>query len=93
MTHTSADLLEFPAVKSLVARFVASPAGRALLEQVAPTAHREALQATHAGTAEAIAYHAAAAQPQTAARGAAIRLHFDGLPDPTRIVTYRTSQM
>jgi len=36
MRTTSADLLEFDALKKLVGRFVASPLGRAELDRVAP---------------------------------------------------------
>ncbi len=81
MNYTSAALLEFPELLALVSRFVASPQGQAALAGVAPTADRAALEHTLAETAEAIEYLESASRPQPAARGAAIRLRFDGLPD------------
>jgi DNA mismatch repair protein MutS2 len=56
--------------------------GHALLDAMAPHSDRAALEEALQETAEAIAYLDAAAQPQPATRGAAIRLNFEGLPDP-----------
>ncbi len=86
MTHTSRELLEFDALKALIARYVSSPAGHARLEECEPSTDREALEKAHADTAEAIGYLDAASQPQPAGRGAAIRVRFDSLPDPEPLV-------
>ncbi len=82
MKKTSAGLLEFENLKQLLARYVSSPPGQAELEKVAPADERAAVEATLAEVAEAIAYLEAASKPQPAARGAAVRIRFDGLPDP-----------
>ena len=81
MKSTSADLLEFDALKSLLGRFVASPLGRAELERVSPSDDRNALTESLAETDEAIRYLRSAAQPKPAQRGAAIRLDFSSIPD------------
>ena len=81
MQNFSADLLEFDSLRELVARFVRSSLGKAELEKVAPHSDRAALESTLADTAEAITYLEATRQPQTAGRGAAIRLRFDSIPD------------
>ncbi|HTM52295.1 MAG TPA: endonuclease MutS2 [Bryobacteraceae bacterium] len=81
MKTTSADLLEFDALRELIGRFVASPLGRAQLELVAPSSGREHLTETLAEVDEAIQYVKSAAQPKTAQRGAAIRLDFSGISD------------
>src|SRR2546425_1882504 len=81
MKTTSADLLEFEALKHLLARFVSSPLGRAELDRVAPGSDRAALAATLAEVEEAIQYLRSAAQPKPAQRGAAIRLDFSGISD------------
>jgi DNA mismatch repair protein MutS2 len=76
------EILEFDSLRALVERHVASPSGHALMATIEPHTDRAALEQAHAETAEAIDYLQAAAQPQAAARGAAIRLRFDSLPDP-----------
>jgi DNA mismatch repair protein MutS2 len=81
MKTTSAELLEFDALKKLVGRFVASPLGRAELDRVAPGTDRALLTETLAETEEAIQYLRSAAQPKPAQRGAAIRLDFSGIAD------------
>lgn len=81
MKSSSAELLEFEALKALLARFVASPPGRAELDRVAPHDDRAALTETLAETGEAIQYLRSAAQPKPAQRGAAIRLDFSSIPD------------
>src|SRR6185295_8872974 len=81
MKTTSADLLEFDALKRLVGRYVSSPLGRAELEKVAPSSDQTSLTATLTEVGEAIAYLRSAAQPKPAQRGAAIRLDFSGLAD------------
>jgi DNA mismatch repair protein MutS2 len=81
MKATSADLLEFEALKSLVGRFVSSPLGRAELDKVAPGEDRAVLAESLAEVEEAIQYLRSAAQPKPAQRGAAIRLDFSSIPD------------
>jgi DNA mismatch repair protein MutS2 len=55
--------------------------GRRELEKVAPYSDRARLAEDLAETGEAIGYLRIAARPQPAARGAAIRIDFGGLPD------------
>lgn len=81
MKTTSADLLEFDALKKLLGRFISSPLGRAELERVEPGTDLAALSETLAETEEAIRYLRSAAQPKSAQRGAAIRLEFSGISD------------
>ncbi len=83
MRHTSAELLEFDRLKELLGRYVSSPLGRRELEKVAPLSDRPAVEALLSETAEAIEYLQTAAKPQPAARGAAVRLRFSGLTDPS----------
>jgi DNA mismatch repair protein MutS2 len=78
---TSAEVLEFESLRKLVGRYVASPLGRRELEKVAPHADRERLIEDLAEAGEAVEYLRLAARPQPAARGAAIRIDFGGLPD------------
>ena len=81
MQSFSADLLEFEALRELVARYVGSPLGHAELAKIAPHCDRAALENALADVAEAIAYQNASRQPQAAARGSAIRLRFNSIPD------------
>ncbi|HLH00975.1 MAG TPA: Smr/MutS family protein [Bryobacteraceae bacterium] len=81
MPNFSADLLEFESLRQLVGRYVRSALGRAELENIGPDTDRAALESSLADTAEAIAYLQASQQPQAAARGAAIRVRFDSIPD------------
>ena len=81
MQNFSADLLEFEPLRELVGRYVGSPLGRAELEKLAPHADRAMLENALADVAEAIAYQGASRQPQAAARGSAIRLRFNSIPD------------
>jgi DNA mismatch repair protein MutS2 len=83
MHESSAALLEFDALRELLGRYVASPLGRAQLQRCAPGDDRGWVENQLAEVAEAIAYLEAAAKPQPAARGAAVRFRFDGLPDPS----------
>jgi DNA mismatch repair protein MutS2 len=77
----SEELLEYPALKELLGRHVASDAGRRRLAAMQPTSDREALVEALAETRESIAYLQAASQPKPAGRGAALRPRFDNLPD------------
>jgi DNA mismatch repair protein MutS2 len=81
MKTTSAALLEYPALKELLGRYVASPGGRALLDAMEPASERTVILESAAEAGEAMAYLSAASQPQPAQRGAAIRPRFDNLPD------------
>jgi DNA mismatch repair protein MutS2 len=83
MKTTSSDLLEFEALRELVARYVASPLGLALLREAAPHTDRERVEQALADVAEAIEYVQAASKPHPAVRGAAVRIRFDSLSDPT----------
>lgn len=87
MQTFSADLLEFEALRQLVGRYVHSPLGASELEKLEPHADRAALESTLADVAESLEYLRNAMQPQTAARGAAIRIRFDSMPDIEKAVT------
>jgi len=86
LQNFSADLLEFESLRLLLGRFVKSALGAAELESLEPCTDRAALENTLADVAEALAYLGASRQPQAAARGAAIRLRFDSLPDVSAIL-------
>lgn len=78
---TSAEILEFDLLRQLVGRFVSSPLGRRELDRIQPYADAERLTEELAEAGEAIEYLRLAGRPQPAARGAAIRIDFGGLPD------------
>ncbi|SPF36972.1 Endonuclease MutS2 [Candidatus Sulfopaludibacter sp. SbA4] len=78
---TSAAVLEFEPLRKLLGRYVSSPLGRRELEKVAPHTDPQRLAGDLAEAEEAVAYLRLAARPQPAARGAAIRIDFGGLPD------------
>ncbi|PWU05263.1 MAG: endonuclease MutS2 [Terriglobia bacterium] len=78
---TSADVLEYESLRELIGRYVSSPLGQRELEKIQPYADRARLEEDLAETGEAIGYLRLAARPQPAARGAAIRVNFAGLPD------------
>jgi DNA mismatch repair protein MutS2 len=81
LQNFSADLLEFESLRLLLGRFVRSRLGQDELEKLQPHSDRADLENTLADVAEAIAYLRATQQPQSASRGAAIRVRFDSLPD------------
>ena len=81
MNGTSLDLLEFEGLRQLLGRFVQSPLGRAELDRVEPSADRAALERTLDDVREALEYVRLSMEPQQAARGAAIRVRFDSVPD------------
>ena len=81
LVKTSSEILEFEALRELVGRFVSSPLGRGELGKVEPHADGQRLANDLAEAGEAIEYLRAASRPQPAARGAAIRVDFAGLPD------------
>ena len=78
---TSAVVLEFEPLRQLVGRYVASPLGRRELEKLEPFSDAGRLTEDLAETGESIEYLRLAGRPQPAARGAAIRVDFSGLPD------------
>ena len=84
--RTSVEVLEYESLRQLVGRFVASPLGRRELAKVQPHADHGRLAEDLAEAGEAIEYLRAAGRPQPAARGAAIRIDFSGLPDPGAVV-------
>ncbi|HWF07517.1 MAG TPA: endonuclease MutS2 [Bryobacteraceae bacterium] len=75
--------LEWEQVRALLARHIGSPLGAAELAKVSPSVDRETVERALAHAAEAIQYLRAASAPQPAGQGAAIRIHFNGLPDVT----------
>jgi len=79
-------VLEFEALRALVGRYMRSALGRGELERVAPSNDRTAIEIALAETAEGIEYLRAASQPQTASRGAAIRINFSDIADPVSAV-------
>jgi DNA mismatch repair protein MutS2 len=81
-----APVLEFDALRTLLGRYVRSPLGRAELEQVEPSGDRTAIEAQLAETSEGVEYVRAASKPQTASRGAAIRVSFGDVADPAKAV-------
>jgi len=81
LQNFSADLLEFARLRELVGRYVGSPLGRAELEKLEPRVDRAGVQDALAAVAEAMEYLRASRQPQAAARGSAIRLRFNSIPD------------
>ncbi len=78
---TSSEVLEFEPLRELLGRFIYSPLGRRELEKVAPHTDPERLAADLAEAGEAVEYLRLAGRPQPAARGAAIRVDFNGLTD------------
>ena len=86
MKATSADVLEYESLRALLGRYVSSPPGKRELANIAPHTDAVRLTADLADAAEAVEYLRSAARPQTAARGAAIRIEFSGFPDLTEAV-------
>jgi DNA mismatch repair protein MutS2 len=80
---TSSDALEWAHVIALVKRYIATAAGDAELAQVAPSTERDRIEQSLAEAGEAMAYLRATAAPQTAGKGAAIRVNLNGLPNVT----------
>lgn len=80
MNTESLELLEYGRMLEVVARYVASPAGRRLLLGLEPASGRAALQRALDECKEAIGFLADAAKPAT--RGAeSSRIRFEGIPD------------
>jgi DNA mismatch repair protein MutS2 len=81
LKRTSADVLEFEALRQLLGRYLSSPLGKRELEKVQPHNDRDRLVADLAEAEEASGYLRLAMRPQPTSRGAAIRIDFNGLPD------------
>jgi len=86
VNSSSTDILEYEPLRQLVGRFVVSPIGKARLDAMAPSTDRARVEESLAATGEAMEYLRAAARPQAAARGAAIRIDFGSIPDLTEAV-------
>jgi len=84
--RTSAEVLEFEPLRQLLGRYVASALGRRELAKVQPHADRARLTEDLAEAEEGIRYLQLATRPQPAARGAAIRIEFSGVPDVEQAV-------
>jgi len=80
---TSAEALEWKHITALIKRYIATSAGDAELAKVEPSIDRIQIEQSLAEAGEAIAYLRAAASPQTAGKGAAIRVNLNGLPNVT----------
>jgi DNA mismatch repair protein MutS2 len=78
---TSAEVLEFEALRQLLGRYIASAPGKRELEKVRPHADRVLLESDLAEAGEAIQYLQVATRPQPSSRGSAIRIEFGGIPD------------
>jgi DNA mismatch repair protein MutS2 len=78
--------LEFEVLRALVARYVRGALGRAELERVEPSNDRAAIENALADARQGCAYLEAASRPQQAARGAAIKINFGDIPDPSSAV-------
>jgi DNA mismatch repair protein MutS2 len=86
MKATSAATLEYESLRALLGRYVSSPPGKAELARIAPHTDAARLTADLADAGEAVEYLRSATRPQTAGRGAAIRIEFGGFPDLTEAV-------
>jgi DNA mismatch repair protein MutS2 len=84
--RTSAEVLEFEPLRQLLGRYVASALGRRELAKIQPHADRARLTEDLAEAEEGIRYLQLATRPQPAARGAAIRIEFGGVPDVEQAV-------
>jgi DNA mismatch repair protein MutS2 len=80
-SSSSTRLLQFDELKQLLAAYAGSIAGRALVEALEPANDRSLLESDLSDAGDAISYLRELSGPQASARGAAIRLHFDQLPD------------
>jgi DNA mismatch repair protein MutS2 len=86
MKATSADVLEYESLRALLGRYVSSPPGKAELAQISPHTDAALLAADLADAGEGVEYLRSAGRPQTAGRGAAIRIDFGSFPDLTEAV-------
>jgi DNA mismatch repair protein MutS2 len=81
VNERSLELLEYGRLRELLGRYVASPGGRRLLDQMAPLPDRRAAEDALAEAAEAMAWLRESQKPAQGRRLAAAPLRFDGLPD------------
>ena len=81
MPFSSTELLQFPELRELVAKFAGSAAGRDLILKLEPHSDLSFLQSDLAKLGEAVRYVAELRGSQTSSRGVAIRLRFDQLHD------------
>ena len=81
----SAKTLEWDRVRAIVGRFIATSAGRALLEQMEPTADGPAIESALAETSEAMEYSRSAGSADSSGRGTGLRLNLN-IPDVTQAV-------
>ena len=86
MKATSADILEYESLRACWAAMSPARRARRELASIAPHTDARTPGADLADAGEAVEYLRSAARPQTAARGAAIRIDFGGLPDLTEAV-------
>ncbi|MCC6859701.1 MAG: endonuclease MutS2 [Bryobacterales bacterium] len=86
MKTSSAEVLEFENLRELIGRYITSPLGRLHLDAANPHLDRARLEQQREDLEEAIRYLRQASQPQPAARGSAIRLSFNTIPDLTAAV-------
>ena len=86
MQKSSADILEFEHLRELLGRYVRSPIGASRLREVEPRSDRVWLEETLADASEALDYARVSQQSQTTARGAAVRIRFESLPDPSAVL-------
>ena len=75
----SLELLEYASLKEIVGRHISSAAARRLLDDLAPSTDRGALEEALAEVAESMCWLEEANSPGNAAKGSAVR--FTGLPD------------
>jgi DNA mismatch repair protein MutS2 len=75
------SVLEFEALRALLARYVRSSLGRAELAKVEPSGDRAYIEETLLDTSESVSYVRTSSQPQQASRGAAIRVRFDDIAE------------
>jgi len=84
MRFTSSEALEWEQVRALVGRYIATAPGAAELSKVdAAGDDHAAVEQALAEAGEAMSYLRAAAAPQAAGQGAAIRINLNALPDIT----------
>ncbi len=81
MPFSSTELLQFPELKDLLARYAGSAPGRQLVLGLEPHNNRPHLEHALADAGEAISYLRDISGTQAASGAAAIRLHFDQVRD------------
>ncbi len=87
MPNFSADLLEFESLRRLIGQYIRGPLGKDELEKLDAAFRSRRPRRSARGHSEALVYWNASHHPQAAGRGAAIRLHFDSMPDVSQALT------